>query len=58
MIGSFIKLFAMVATVGVSCAAMAVAVAVVGLWMLGLAQPDDHATAMHVDMLNRFARLP
>jgi len=57
MIGSFIKLFAMAAAVGVSFATLAIAVAVVGLWMLGLAQ-DGEQLASPAEMLDRLARLP
>jgi hypothetical protein len=44
MIGSFVRLFALVATFGLGCAAVAVSVAVLGLWMLGLVQGAEHQT--------------
>lgn len=57
MIQAFIKLFAMAATVGVSCAAMALSIAIVGLWMLGLAQDLDKM-ALPADLWQRLALLP
>jgi len=57
MIGSFIKLFAMAAALGAGCAAMALAIAVAGLWMLGLAE-DGVQLALPGDMWHRLARLP
>ncbi|MCC6467824.1 MAG: hypothetical protein IT563_05840 [Alphaproteobacteria bacterium] len=43
MLGSFIRFFAQDIAFGLACAAVSVALAVVGLWGVGIALGDDPA---------------
>jgi hypothetical protein len=57
MVGSFVKLVALVTTLGLGCAAVALSVAVVGLWMLDLAQ-GGAAAPLQAELWRYLARAP